>query len=60
MLEANLLIAAGLELLQVVPGRTDDGWPTTLFYLGKPKPEPKAVDTGAGFFDGDWIEPKQA
>lgn len=35
--EANRLIESGHELLQIVPGRTDDAWPTTLFYLGKPK-----------------------
>lgn len=35
VLEANKLIESGHELLQIVQGRTDDAWPTTLFYLGK-------------------------
>lgn len=38
---ANLLIEAGYELLQILPGKTSDGEPCTLFYLGQPKSEPK-------------------
>ena len=34
---ANRLIEAGQVLLQIVPGRTSDGYPCTLFYLGRPK-----------------------
>lgn len=41
VIEANRLIEAGHELLQIVPGKTSDGDPCTLFYLGQPKSEPK-------------------
>jgi len=35
LIEANLLLEAGHELLQILPGKTSDGDPCTLFYLGK-------------------------
>ncbi|WP_339436823.1 hypothetical protein [Pseudomonas sp. EL_65y_Pfl1_R32] len=50
VLEANRRIESGHELLQIVPGRTDDGWPTTLFYLGKQKAKsPSQLPKGGGF-----------
>lgn len=44
--EANRLIEAGLELLQIVPGWTSDNTPCTLFYLGQPRlgTEPEHTD----------------
>lgn len=36
-IQANALIEAGCELLQIVPGLTSDNEPCTLFYLGVPK-----------------------
>lgn len=37
VIEANQLIEAGCELLQIVPGWTSDNTPCTLFYFGAPK-----------------------
>lgn len=37
VIEANQLIEAGCELLQIVPGWTSDNTPCTLFYFGVPK-----------------------
>jgi hypothetical protein len=36
VIEANKLLDAGHELLQIVPGWTGDNTPCTLFYLSKP------------------------
>jgi hypothetical protein len=51
---ANLFLESGYELLQIVPGKTSDGDPCTLFYLGKPKP--KAAEPRGHYVDGDWVE----
>jgi hypothetical protein len=45
--QANELIEAGCELLQIVPGWTSDNTPCTLFYLGLPKTK-SAESTGNG------------
>lgn len=37
VIEANHLIEAGCDLLQIVPGWTSDNTPCTLFYFGVPK-----------------------
>jgi len=54
VIEANRLIEAGHELLQIVPGWTGDNTPCTLFYLSKPAPTPEG-----SYVDGDWV-PKKA
>lgn len=53
VVEANRLIGAGHELLQIVPGWTSDNTPCTLFYLSKPAPKPEGE-----WVEGDWV-PKQ-
>lgn len=35
VIEANRLLKAGYELLQIVPAKNSDGDPCTLFYLGR-------------------------
>lgn len=52
-IQANELIEAGYELLQIVPGITSDRDPCTLFYLGQAKPKP-AEEEGE-WIDGDWV-----
>ncbi|AVX93408.1 hypothetical protein ABGT18_19870 [Pseudomonas putida] len=55
-IQANELIEAGYELLQIVPGITSDRDPCTLFYLGQHKP--KAADPEGEYVDGEWV-PKE-
>jgi hypothetical protein len=54
VIEANRLIQAGHELLQIVPGWTSDSTPCTLFYLSKP-----AEQEEGEYVDGDWVPKKK-
>ena len=54
VIEANRLIQAGHELLQIVPGWTSDSTPCTLFYLSKTA----ALEEGE-YVDGDWVTKKK-
>ncbi|WP_223487601.1 hypothetical protein [Pseudomonas sp. A-RE-19] len=54
--KANALLATGWKLLAVTTATGNDENKNLYvhYVLGKPKP------AGADFFDGDWIESKQA
>jgi hypothetical protein len=54
VIEANRLIQAGHELLQIVPGWTSDSTPCTLFYLSKPTEQEEGK-----YIDGVWVPKKK-